>query len=69
MIWREPKNHSDACYVCCCDVKGCNSKNNNVILYPILPLALCPVVHVLQPAEILEDASTNSFDSGGDEEF
>jgi hypothetical protein len=73
MIWREPKNHSDDCYFCCCDVKGYNSKNKKVILYPNLPSALRPVVHgpevpVPQPTEILEDASTNSSDSGGDDE-
>jgi hypothetical protein len=73
MIWREPKNHSDVCYFCCCDVKGYNSKNKTVILYPNLPSALRPVVHgpevpVPQPTEMLEDASTNSSDSGGDDE-
>jgi hypothetical protein len=45
----------------------------NVILYTNLPSALRPVVHgpevpVTQPTEILEDASTNSSDSGGDDE-
>jgi hypothetical protein len=75
MIWREPKNHSDYCYNCCCDVKGYNSKNKNVILCPNFPSALRPVVHspevpVPQPTEILKDAFTNSSDSGGDyEEF
>jgi hypothetical protein len=72
MIWREPKNHSDGCYFCCCDVKGYNSKTKKVILYPNLPSALRSVTHgpevpVPQPTEILEDASTNSSDSGGDE--
>jgi hypothetical protein len=44
-------------------------------LYPNLPSVLRPVVHgpevpVPQPTEILEDASTNSSDSGGgDKEF
>jgi hypothetical protein len=71
MIWREPKNHSDGCCFCCCDVKGYNSKNK-VIMYPNLPSALRPVVHgpevpVAQPTEILEGASTNSSDSGGDD--
>jgi hypothetical protein len=67
------KNHSDDCYFCCCDVKGYNSKNKKVILYPNLRSALRPVVHgpelpVPQPTEILEDASTYSSDSGGDDE-
>jgi hypothetical protein len=73
MLWREPKNHSDDCYFCCCDVKGQNSKNKKVILYPNLPSVLYPAVHVPevpvpQPTEILEDASTNSSDAGGDDE-
>jgi hypothetical protein len=43
------------------------------ILYPNLPSALRPVVHspeapVPQSTEILEDASTNSSDSGDDDE-
>jgi hypothetical protein len=59
------KNHSDDCYFCCCNVKG--------FLYTNIPSALRPVVHipevlVSQPTEILEDASTNSSDSGGDDE-
>jgi hypothetical protein len=42
-------------------------------LYPNIPSALRPVVHgpevpVPQPTEILEDASTDSSDSGGDDE-
>jgi hypothetical protein len=67
------KNHSDDDYYFCgCDIKGYNSKNNSVILYPKLPSALRPVVHgpevqVTQPTEILEDASTNSYDSRGDD--
>jgi hypothetical protein len=74
MIWREPENHSNDFCFCCCDVKGYNCKNKKVILYPNLPSALRPVVHgpevpVPQPTEILEDASTNSSDSGGDKEF
>jgi hypothetical protein len=73
MIWREPENHSDDIFFCCCDVKGYNSKNKKVILYRNLPSALRPVVHgpevpVSQPTGILEDASTNSSDSGGDDE-
>jgi hypothetical protein len=42
-------------------------------LYPNFPSVLRPVVHgpevpVPQPTEILEDPSTNSSDSGGDDE-
>jgi hypothetical protein len=72
MIWKEPKNHNDDCYFCCCDVKGYNSKNKKVILYPNIPSALHPAVHgtevpAPQPTEILEDAYTNSSDSVGDD--
>jgi hypothetical protein len=58
---------------CGCDVKGYSSKNKKVIFYLNLPSDLRPVVHgpevpVPQPTEILGDASTNSSDSGGDDE-
>jgi hypothetical protein len=73
LIGREPKNHNDDCYFCCCNVKGYNSKNKKVIFYRNISSALHPVVHgsevpVPQPTEILEGASTNSSDSGGDDE-
>jgi hypothetical protein len=42
--WRETKSHSNDCYFCYCGVKGYNSKNKKVILYPKLPSALRPVV-------------------------
>jgi hypothetical protein len=65
MMWREPKNNSNDCCFWCCNVNGYSLN---------LPSALCTVVHgpevlVLHPTEILEDASTNSTDSGGDDEF
>jgi hypothetical protein len=61
VIWREPKNHSDGYYFCCCDINDDNSKNKKVILYTNLPSSLRPVVNdrqvpVPQPTEILEDA-------------
>jgi hypothetical protein len=53
-------------------VKDYNSKHKKVVLYPNLSAALSPFVHgpevpVPQPTEILEVASTNSSDLGGDE--
>jgi hypothetical protein len=44
-----------------------------VVLYPNFPSALCsavygPEVPVPQPTEVLEEASTNNSDSGGDDE-
>jgi hypothetical protein len=73
MTWREPENHTDVCS-CCCDGKGYNSKDKKVILYPnpvsaLRPIVRAPELPVPQPTEILEDASTNSSDSGGDDEF
>jgi hypothetical protein len=64
------KNHINDCSFCCCDVKGHNSKNKNVILYPNLPSALRPVVHgpEVPVTRTSEDVSTNSSDSGGDDE-
>jgi hypothetical protein len=64
------KNHSDDCFLCCCYVKDYNSINKKAIFYPNFPSALHPVVHgpevpVPHPAETLENASTNSSDSGG----
>ena len=67
VTWREPKNQSDDCCFFCYGIKGYNSKNKKVILYPNLPSAFRPVVHdsevpVPLPTEILEDASTNISD-------
>ncbi|GBM32839.1 hypothetical protein AVEN_216542-1 [Araneus ventricosus] len=45
MVWREPKNHSDNCYLCTCNVKGFNLKNKKQISYPNIPSAIRPVPH------------------------
>ncbi|GBM16121.1 hypothetical protein AVEN_163143-1 [Araneus ventricosus] len=45
MVWREPKNHSDDCYFCNCNVKGFNLKNKKQISYPNIPSAIRPVPH------------------------
>jgi hypothetical protein len=68
MIRREPKNHKDDCYFCCCVT---NIEIKRFILYPNLSSALRPLLQgpdipVPQPTEILEYASNNSSDSGGD---
>lgn len=34
MQWREPKDHVQDCYFCCCDITGHNSKNKKEIIYP-----------------------------------
>jgi hypothetical protein len=72
MILREPKYHSDYVYFCYCDFKDYNSKHKKILLYSNLPSALSYFVHgpevpVPQPTEILEAASTNSSDLGGDD--
>jgi hypothetical protein len=69
----EAKNHNDDSYFCCGNAKGYNSKYKKIILYPKLPSALRPVVHgpevpVPQLTETLEDASTNSSYSVGDDD-
>jgi hypothetical protein len=72
---REPNNHSDYCYFCCCDVKGYNSKNKRVILCTNNPSALHSFIHgpelpVPKPTDILEGATSNTSDLDGDvEEF
>ena len=45
MVWREPRNHSDDCYVCLLNVAGLNAKKRKTIVYPDLPSALRPVLH------------------------
>jgi hypothetical protein len=60
MIWREPRNHSDDCYFCPCNVKGYNSKNRKEMFYPNLPSAIRAVPHgpgkpMPVPPEVSED--------------
>jgi hypothetical protein len=69
MIWREPKNHSDDCYFCSCNVKGYNLINKKEILYPNLLSAMRPVPHsseipVPKSTEKLEDIPEDSEDEG-----
>jgi hypothetical protein len=45
MIWREPKNHSDDCYFCTCQIKGHNKKSIKNIYYPNIHSAIRPIPH------------------------
>ena len=45
MVWREPKNHVSDCYFCAIDVSGINRRNRNVLKFPDLESARCPVAH------------------------
>jgi hypothetical protein len=76
MTWREPRNHSDDCYFCSCNVKGYNKKKGKDIFYPNLPSAIRPVPHgpgipVPVPPDILEDTPVDSDkdDADSDQDF
>lgn len=45
MVWREPKNHTNDCYFCFCNVQGFNFKNKKEIIYPNMPSAIRPIPH------------------------
>jgi len=45
MVWREPKDHSNDCYLCAVKSKGINRKNLNSVTYPNLDSAIRPVPH------------------------
>ena len=45
IVWREPKNHSDNCYLCSVNVSGLTSKTISSTKYPNLPSALQPIPH------------------------
>ena len=45
MIWREPRNHSDDCYFCSCNVRGYSTKNKKQIRYPNMDSAIRPAPH------------------------
>jgi hypothetical protein len=73
VIWREPKNHSDNCYFCCCDVKGYDINIRKLsctrIFFQLYGLLFMAQRYVcLSQQKYLKDAPTNSTDSGGDDE-
>ena len=43
MIWREPKNHTNDCYLCAINLTGINKKKRKSLIYSNLPSALRPV--------------------------
>ncbi|GBL87024.1 hypothetical protein AVEN_218731-1 [Araneus ventricosus] len=45
MIWREPRNHSNDCYLCSLNVYDFNAKNRKGIVYSNIPSAMRPVPH------------------------
>ena len=45
MVWREPKNLINDCYVCAVKTKGINRKNKNSLVYPNLESAVRPISH------------------------
>ena len=60
MVWREPKNHSDDCYFCSCNVQGFNLKNKKDISYPNTQSAIRSIPHgpgvpIPSPSDSLDD--------------
>lgn len=45
MVWREPKNHVNDCYIYMTNVEGYNAKSKKNILYPTIPSAIRPLAH------------------------
>ena len=45
MVWREPANHFDDCYLCMTNLVGFNKKNRKNILYPSISSAIRPIPH------------------------
>ena len=45
MVWREPQNYSDDCYLCSIDTTGLNKKNHKSKNYPCLNSAIRSVPH------------------------
>ena len=48
MIWREPKNHINDCYVCAFKTKRINRKNENSLVYPNLESAVRSISHCIE---------------------
>ena len=45
MVWHEPKNHFDDCYLCAVNTKGINRKIRNSLVYPNLKSAIRLIPH------------------------
>lgn len=45
MKWREPLDHIEDCFFCCCNVKGYNRKTLKRIVYPNIHSVTYPVFH------------------------
>ena len=79
IVWREPKNHVDACYFCLVNVKGFNKKIKQYLQYPNIHSAMRPIPHddkvpvpiFTKISNIDEDqlrSSTSSTNSDDDDE-
>ena len=45
MVWREPKNRLDNCYLCAVSTKGIKRKNRNSLVHLNLESAIGPIPH------------------------
>ena len=45
MVWREPRNYADDCYLCLTNITGFNASSRKKIKYPNLWSAMKPVPH------------------------
>ena len=63
MVWREPKNHTEDCYFCSCNVQGFNLKNKKDISYPSIQSAIRTIPHgPVVPIHSLPDSLDDILD-------